>query len=469
MRFFSEHYHRSISYVRKEKPVELHWETQKNCDRRFIGANRIDLHKGEVPFFGYVSGDDLKPVGVYVVVRGRSIPDGVYAYDAWGKSDAPDVAGQLVRIGGKDCAKRIVAAFPDRDVVEEAPLLYIFTGCLERSVWRFREAAYAQVVQDAGACAASVMFHAKSRGAKVFALSGFVDDEIAVSVNLSATEVPLSALAVYPEYSETAFNSVDEGVGETAYSNRSEFEPALYELNVAENKAPYDAQSRYPSMFMHQNRAENIVDLSKSIRIRRLSAQALPGDEFPLTPARYDLTQYLERLVELEPVPQSFRPYKKAGLDLDDFSGMLRWLEAGQIHLFGAGLLKIWVVTFDVMFVYPGVYRYIPVRKSIYMQSGAVNEKKFAKCHAVPEEAENVAFALILTADLNETSNLLGERSYRYMNLNAGYMVQSMHLSAQLVRKSSRCERFFYHDELRNLCNIPESESVIAEILVGKN
>ena len=65
MRFFSENYHRSINFVRKEKPVELHWETQKNPDRRYVGANRIDLHKGEVPSFGYVSGDNLKPVGVY--------------------------------------------------------------------------------------------------------------------------------------------------------------------------------------------------------------------------------------------------------------------------------------------------------------------------------------------------------------------------------------------------------------------
>ena len=147
---------------------------------------------------------------------------------------------------------------------------------------------------------------------------------------------------------------------------------------------------------------------------------------------------------------------------------MLRWLEVGQINLFGAGLLKIWVISFDIMFVFPGVYRYVPVRKSIYMQSGILNVKKFAKCHVVPEEAENTAFALLLTADLNESCNLLGERAYRYMNLNAGYLAESMNISGQMLRKTTRSERFFYHDELRKLCDIPESESIIAEILVGK-
>ncbi len=471
--FFSERYHGSIQLVRRGKLAELHWESRECPDVRFLGCNRVDVHRGEAPSFGYVSGDNLNPVRSYVVLRGRSIPDGVYAYDASGKSDAPDVEGQLVRIAGKESIRRIVAAFPDRDVVEDAPLLYLFIGCLERSVWRYREAAYAQVMQDAGACAASVLLHAKSRGAKVFALGGFVDDEIAVALNLSVTEVPLAALAVYPEYSETAFNSVDEGVGETAYSNHGEIGAAgeWEGLSVAEcapGGGVYGTPGRYPSLFMLQNRRECIVDLSGCIRIRRLSAQALPGDEFPLTPAMYEATQYLGKLAGMEPVVPSFRPFRKAGLDLDDFSGLLRWLEVGQIHLFGAGLLKIWVIAFDVMFVYPGVYRYVPVRKSIYMQSGAVNEKRFAKCHAAPEEAENTAFALVLTADLNESCNLLGERAYRYMNLNAGYVVQSLALSSRIIRKTSRSERFYFHDELRNLCGLPENESIVAEILVGK-
>ena len=353
--------------------------------------------------------------------------------------------------------KKIVAAFPDKDFAEEAPLLYIFTGLLERAVWHYREAAYAQVMQDAGSCVASVMLHSKSKGAKVFALSGFVDDEIAVALGLPSTEIPLAALAVFPEYSELAFDSVDGGVGETAYSNRGEMEPDI----------GYDA-SRYAAMFMRQNRVENITDLSKCIRIRRLAAQALPGEEFPLTPAKFDAPTYLSKLEDLVAPFKMFAPYRKVGIDLDDFSSMLRWLEVGQINLFGAGLLKIWVISFDIMFVFPGVYRYVPVRKSIYMQSGILNVKKFAKCHVVPEEAENTAFALLLTADLNESCNLLGERAYRYMNLNAGYLAESMNISGQMLRKTTRSERFFYHDELRKLCDIPETESIIAEILVGK-
>ncbi len=463
MRYLSEIYHESIKYVPKAKPsLSLQWECQVMPDRRYLGMDRIDLHREEVPCFGYVSGDDLKPVGVYVVAHGRKIPDGVYAYDAAGRSAAPDVVGQLVRLGNKDKAKTLAKAFPDREFVSQTPLLYIFTGVLERAVWRFRESAYAQVMQDVGACVGSVLLHAKSHGSKVFALGGFVDDEVAVALGLPATEFPMAALAVFPEYCEVAYNSVDEGVGETAYSNRCESE-------IMPDASLDEIPDRYSSLFMRQNRGENILDLSKCIRVRRLAAQAQPGDELPITPAKFDNEMYLKWISDLGKVPVNRHPFKKVGMDLDDFSSMLRWLEVGQINLFGAGLLKIWIISFDVMFVYAGVYRYIPVRKSIYMQSGAINVKKFAKCHVVPEEAENTGFAVILTADLNESCNLLGERAYRYMQMNAGYIVQSLHLSSSMVRKTAVAEHFFYHDELKKLCNIPESESIVAEILVGRN
>jgi len=474
MAFFSEFYHLSIQKVPKKGSVSkvLHWEQQKIADRRYSGCNRLDVHSGEIPPFGYESFDGMNSVGVYVVLRGRKLPDGIYAYDPDGKSGAPDVVGQLVRIGGKDEMKRLAEAFPDKDFLLDTPVLYLFTGLLERSVWRFKEGAYARVLQDVGACVGSFMLHAKSGGAlggngsaggKVFPLGGFVDDQVAVVLNLPSTEVPLAALAVFPEYSEVAYDSVDDGVGESAYSNRSEADPLLM---AADPGTIYDA-GRYPSRFMRQNRYESIEDLSKCIRVRRLATQALPGDEFPLTPARYDGNLYNKVLCDLKKEPKRRPVFKRVSFDLDEFSSMLRWLEQGKINLFGAGLLKIWIVVFDVMFVFPGVYRYVPVRKSIYMQGGEVAAKKFLKCHTVAEDAENAAFAVVLTADLNEACCLLGERSYRYLNMNAGYIAQSLNLSGRILQKTTR-SGFYYQDDLRKLCRIPENESIISEILVGK-
>ncbi|PWJ69145.1 nitroreductase family protein [Fibrobacter sp. UWR4] len=471
MRFYSQLYHESVSYAPKRvaDPIVLHWEKQTPGDRRYKGKSRIDLHPGEIPPWIYGSGDGLRPVGVYVVLRGRNIPDGIYAYDREGRSGAPDVVGQLVRIGGKTEMESLLEAFPDRDFVKSTPVLYVFTGILERSVWRYGESAYSQVQKDVGSCIASIMLNEKARGSKVFPLSGFVDDHLAVTLGLSSTEVPLACMAVFPEYSEIAFDSMDDGVGESAYSNRAEMDLTLGV--AADENAVYDAACRYPSRFMRQNRGECINDLSKCIRVRRLATQALPGDEFPLTPVKFTNERYFDGIVHSDgavAVTQRAKPFSRKGMDLDDFSSMLRWLELGNINLFGAGLLKIWVVIFDVMFVYPGVYRYIPVRKSIYMQSGQVVSRKFWKCHGVPSQVENCAFAVVMTADLEEACNLLGERAYRLLNMNAGYIAESLRLSGLVLHKITRSEHFFYQDEIRNLCGIPEKESVLAEVLVGK-
>ena len=448
MAFYSETYHESTQYMPRSNgdPIALHWETMPLLDKRYEGAKRFPLSETRCPLHNPFFADALDSVCVYAVVRNGAVPDGVYYFDS--------SLREMVNIGGKQMMAAIVDAFPDKDVVSQAEVLFLYTGILERSVWRFREAAYRQVQMDVGAAVANTMIFAKSKGKKVFPLGAFVDDSVAVALNLASTEIPLAALALFPENSVVAFNSVDDGMGEFAYSNRSEsLEPG----------------ARYPARFFWQNRCECISDLSKCVKVRRVNTRALSGEEFPLSPAKFANDYFMREIWFLEPQHKSIRPFDAATMDLDDFSSMLRWLEMGQYNAFGAGLLKAWVVVFDVMFVYPGAYRYVPVRKSLYMQAGQLNAKKFAKCFAVPEQAQNLSFAVIFTADLGEACNVLGERAYRYLNLNAGLLTETLGIGARMLNKCARAEHYLYQDEIKKFCGIPESESVISLSVVGKN
>ena len=456
MRYFSEIYHESTQYVPHGSgdPVIMHWEKQAYADKRYENAKRYPLTAAEIPFLSPVSADSLNPVCVYAVVHHMEIPDGVYYVDS--------ESSKFVQLGGADVREAILSSFPECDFVKEAQTIFIYTGLLERAVWRFREAAYRQVQMDVGAFCANTILVAKSRGQKVFPLGGFVDDSIAVALKLGSTEMPMAAVAIFPEKSMVAFNSVDDGVGELAYSNHAEMN-----AYVGECEQTYEI-SRYPSRFMLQNHLENIDELNLCMKVRRLVAQALPGDEFPLTPAKFTNAYYLRELWYLRERKKETIPFAKGTLDLDDFSSMLRWLELAQLNAFGAGLIKIWVVVFDVMFVYAGVYRYIPVRKSIYMQSGSANQKKFNKCFAVPEQVQNSMLAVVLSADLNESCKVLGNRGYRYLNLNAGVLMESLDISSRLLNKTAREEHFFYHDELKKLLDMPATESIISTVLIGK-
>lgn len=456
MRYFSEVYHESTQYIPHGSgdPVIMHWEKQPYADKRYTGCQRFPFTSGFTPLLAPVSADYLNPVCVYAVVHGIDVPDGVYFVDC--------ETSKLVKLGGADARKAILSAFPEPEFITEAQTIFLYTGLLERAVWRFREASYRQVQMDVGSACANTILLAKSRGQKVFPLGGFVDDAVAVALKLGTTEMPMAAIAVFPEKSMVAFNSVDDGVGELAYSNHAEMN-----AYVGDDEQTFDI-SRYPSRFMLQNHLENIDDLNLCMKVRRLNAQALPGDEFPLTPSKFTNEYYLREFWYLPPDRRKTTPFTHGTLDLDDFSSMLRWLELAQLNAFGAGLIKIWVVVFDVMFVYSGVYRYIPLRKSIYMQGGSANVKKFCKCFAVPEQIQNTMFAVVLTSDLNESCNVLGNRGYRYMNLNAGVLTESLYVSARLLNKVAREEHFFYHDELKKLLEIPESESILSTIVVGK-
>lgn len=456
MRFFSEIYHESTQYTGRGSgdPVILHWEKQEYADKRYSGMFRFRLNPSSLPVHCPVSADAMKSVNVYAVVRDGDVPDGVYFFDA--------ETSELVKIRGKEALLEVEEAFTEKDFVKEAQVLYIYTGVLETAVWKFREAAYRQVQMDVGAACANTMLFEKSQGRRAFALGGFVDDSVSVLLKLGSTEMPLAAVAVFPEKSMVAFNSVDDGMGEFAYSNHG----AMF-VNVGDDGVCLDL-ARYSARFLLQNRMECINELNRSMKVRRVVTQGLDGEEFPLTPSKFSKDYFFREIWFLAPRLSSALPFVQSTMDLDDFSSMLRWLELCHINAFGAGLLKIWVVVFDVMFVYSGVYRYIPVRKSIYMQAGDCNSKKFAKCFAVPEQVQNASFAVVMTADLKEACGLLGERAYRYLNLNAGYLTEFLDASARLLNKVARPEHFFFHDELRKKCGIPESESIFASVVVGK-
>ena len=456
MRFYTESYHESTQYAPRLSgdPLSLHWENEPIPDKRYPGCERIAMPRHMLPPLPAATFDGLDSINTYVVLRKYGVPDGVFYCDV--------ARHQLVRIGAGAEMEALANSFTDSEFIRNVPMLFLYAGTVSRTVWRLKEAAYREIEKDAGAVIGNQMLFSNGRGFRTTVLGGFVDDSVANVLKLASSEIPLSALAVYPDSLNVNALSLDEGAGRFSYSNRNESLEKVYAVESA------GAGNRYASRFMLQNRCECIDDLSRCIRVCRLQAQSLPGDEFPLTPAKFTNDYYYREAELLPQKPLRISPFKPYNLDLDDFSSILRWLELGQIDMFGAGLLKIWVVVFNVMFVYPGVYRYVPIQKSIYMQSSQVSDKKFARCHSAPEQAQNATFAIILTADLNECCNILGDRAYRYLNMNAGYIAESVHVSSRILNKVSHAEHFYFEKELKTLCCIPETESILSEIVVGR-
>lgn len=479
MGFYSVAYHDSLRYSRRSAgdPVTLHWETRMPPDKRFAGAKRYSVSKNHTKaldgdLFSLVGepssmlnrvfsqlkndvcADGLRSIGVYALLQGQNVPDGLYFFDA-GSDELVELpaggpgAGVKARRANIETLK---GAFPPNEIMQAAGITLFFTGILDRIVWRYKEAAYRELELDAGSYAGLVAILARSLGGIAIPFSAFVDDELAVALSLSPSEIPLAALCIMPKALKKY-----ETVSEFAYSNRSEMHPVSNE-----------GANRYMARFMLQNRVECITDLSHCMKVCRVVASPFKGEEFPLTPLKFPNEYFFREYEFLGPGAVSFRNFKPWKASLDDFSTVLRWMEICNLNAFGAGLLKIWVLSFDVQLVYPGLYRYLPVKKSLFLQTNFSDRKKFADAHLCEDSVENVSFAVIFTADLDEACNMLGERAYRYLNMNAGYVAEILRESSRGLGKFARREPFFCEAELKKALRIPEGECVLSEVLVGR-
>lgn len=474
MGFYSIAYHDSIRHSARQAgdPVTLHWEKRTPPDKSYPGAKRYPVDgQGKVvdgDLFSLVgtassllnrllsqlkndvSADGLSSVGIYVLLRGERFPDGLYYYDC-GENELVLLPAENAKARRANIEK-LCAAFPANDFMGQASVSLFFTGILDRAVWRYKEAAYRELQLDVGSFAGLVSILSRSLGGTAIPFSAFVDDDVAVALGLGPSEVPLAALCLMPKALKKY-----EAVSDFAYSNRSELQG---EADMGEN--------RYASRFLRQNRGECITDLSRCMKVCRVVNQAVEGTEFPLTPLKFPNEYFFREYDFLGPGKVSFCNFKPWKASLDDFSTILRWMEICNLNTFGAGLLKIWVVSFDVLLVYPGLYRYVPLKKSLYLQTNSIDRGKFCRAHLSDEAVENASFAVFFTADLEEACNMLGERAYRYLNMNAGFVAEILRESARGLGKFARREPFFCEDEIRKLCKFPERETLLAEVLVGR-
>lgn len=396
-----------------------------------------------------VCADGLRSIGVYALLQGQRVPDGLYYFDS--------ASGELVTLPAENAKarraniERLCAAFPTGDYIREAGITLFFTGILDRVVWRYKEAAYRELQLDTGSYAGLVAILARSLGGTAIPFSAFVDDEVAVTLGLSPSEVPLVALCIMPKALKKY-----ETVSEFAYSNRGELPETASSGN------------RYMARFFMQNRVECITDVSRCMKVCRVVNQPVEGEEFPLTPLKFPNEYFFREYEFLGPGAVSFRNFKPWKASLDDFSTVLRWMEICNLNSFGAGLLKIWVVSFDVQLVYPGLYRYLPLKKTLYLRTNFSDREKFAKCHLDGDSVRNVSFAVVFSADLEEACKMLGERAYRYLNMNAGYVAEMLRESARGLGKFARREPFFCEEDLKKACRFPENETLLCEVLVGR-
>ena len=130
------------------------------------------------------SAGGLYPIEHYVVANDvEGLAQGLYHYDVLGRA--------LERLHAGDLRLSIARAALDQSVAAQAPVVFVWTAVLERSLWKYGERFVRYVLLDAGHIAGNVALAATALGLGTCQIAAFFDEEAADILGVDPDEEPV--------------------------------------------------------------------------------------------------------------------------------------------------------------------------------------------------------------------------------------------------------------------------------------
>jgi SagB-type dehydrogenase family enzyme len=334
-----------------------------------------DYGGGTMHWRAYSSAGGLFPVEAYVAAN-----DGLYSFEP--------LAGELVRIRDGDARAAVAAA-----VDATAGTFVVLTGIHARTGWKYLERGYRHVWWDAGTMLANLLALAAADGLRPRLHVGFVDAELEGIVG--ADRVYERALAVL---------ALGEGVRDSGAR------AAL--LSAARPSAP--VASRGFPLAEAAHAAGSLPDVG-ALRAWRDAAK---GDE-PVLPR--------DLLVDAIRRRRSIRSYAQAPLPQAGLAELLAWSEAA-IPADVRGVVRQLVTVAAVEDLPPGTY---DARLELLRGHDERELRERAGFAAMDQEHSARAAANVFQmADLEVVLARLGERGYRWAQLEGGIRAGRLQVGA---------------------------------------
>lgn len=380
------------------------------------------------------SAGGLYPTEVYLVARAHAgLEDGLYHYGPEGH--------ELARLFRGDAMARLTAACFEHPALAAADLALVFTGVFERSAWRYQDRAYRRVLLDTGHVWGNAALYAPLIGRTAHPVGGFDDAALAELLFLDpAEEGALLVLAAAPG-AEAASAGPTALAGPWTPARPMKEGTQLAALHQAgAMRAPAEPAPARPAAGLPRFGA----------------AAPLPAPE-PLMSDRLGPTILRRR---------SCREYSGEGFGPGELSTCLAFAEAGAPRL-APELLKTYVVVHDVAGLEPGCYAYEPEAHAL-RQTRFMPLRKEAKHLALGQSLAGDAAAMVVhTVDLAEAVRRYGDRAYRYVHLDAGFLGERLNLAAVRQGLGASGIGGFFDDEVNGLLGLPEREAVVYLTTLG--
>jgi SagB-type dehydrogenase family enzyme len=369
---------------------------------------RRDYGGGTIHWRGYSSAGALYPVEAYVAA-----PDGLYSFDALGRS--------LVRLADGD-ARPALAEAAAADELAAAGAVVVLTGIHARTGWKYLERGYRHVWWDAGTMLANLLALAAADDLAPRLYTGFVD--AAVNRLLTVDGVHEYALALL-------------AVGGGSESGSPAPAPVAN---------PAEAARRFP-LAERLHEASSLVDAG-AVRDWRGDG----GGEEPKLP-RDELARAIRRR-------GSVRRYAPDPLPRDELAALLDWSEA-SIPADAPPVVRQRVTVAAVDGLAAGIYdtglELVAARDERELRVGA----GFA---AMEQDHPRLAAANVFQlADLDAVVDRLGERGYRWAQLEAGIRAGRLQVGA-FMRGWGAAASTFFDAEVSRLLGTREAPMLMVAI-----
>ncbi len=352
----------------------------------------------------------------------------------------------LVPVWKGDFRGDFKAHFLGNPALETAGALALLTGIFERGRWRYQERAWRRILLDAGHLEGNLLEASAREGLESMAISAFADEGVGDLLFPDEGEVPLLGVAIGQNLDKR---------GPRVLKSPTPPPKALQQApETGHMQDMAHALGNIPVGF----RGEPVPE-GEWVQVEGSEYLPLPkGGEIPGTA----LAAVLRR---------SCRIYDKdATISLENFGKILAWSFAPLIAGEGQtppGSLLYWIVTLGVEGLEPGIWHYDPAAHAVApCRLGHFREA--CKVVSIGQDlARDAAFLLFQTCELGKAVELMGERSYRPLCLDAGLVGERLNLAAQALGLGSSGIGGYFDDLGNELLLRPLSEALLYATTVG--
>lgn len=390
----------------------------------------------------------LYPTELYLTIRDLpELPEGIYNYQVNNHTLVPVWEGAVY--------DRLMRATFNHSAVTTSQMTLIMTGLWERGLWRYRERAYRRCLLDTGHVFGNLSAIGPGFGFGVITVGGFHDASLNELLFLDDSQEAALVVAALPRLDQVALDQLPR-LG--AVSSEGHLHPHEEDL-------PLHLQLHRGAYLQSGDDGLNPSVATEPAEDR------LPSESDEIIALDHNPLEWHNGIESTILARRSCRRFLPEAISLQDLSSVLSYAYQPVVPFFGddqhplaqmfdPSLLSTYLLVLRVDDLTPGLYFYDPVQHELQLErDGELIELSQHICLG-QELGRDAAVLVVHTFNLSAATARYGDRAYRYLHMDAGYIGQYMSLAAQELGLGISGIGGFFDDEVTRILGLSANHGV---------